>query len=140
MIPDFQNCPCSGKSITRYTAPWILLTLYDGGGIHGYELKKRIKTYLDDFGVSMNITGLYRHLKLLEKRGVVFSQWDTPTRGPARRKYFLTENGRACLMRWTQTLYIQHELIAKFLHKATQADIPMPAPNTVFLAIQTSSP
>ena len=131
MTSDFQDCPCSGKNMTHYTTPWILLILYDCEGIHGYELKKRIQKYIEDFGISINITGLYRHLKRLEKRDVLFSQWDTPAKGPARRKYFLTENGRKCLIQWTQTLYVQHALIAKFLSKAASIAIPVPFSNTL---------
>jgi len=118
MSVNFQDCPCSGKNMTHFTAPWILLTLYDHEGIHGYELKKVIKGYMEDLGISINITGLYRHLRLMEKRGVVFSEWDTPDNGPAKRQYYLTESGKECLWRWMQTLHIQLELIARFLDKA----------------------
>lgn len=104
--------------MTHFTAPWILLTLYDHEGIHGYELKKVIKGYMEDLGISINITGLYRHLRLMEKRGVVSSEWDTPNNGPAKRLYYLTESGKECLWRWMQTLHIQLELIARFLDKA----------------------
>ena len=118
MSVNFQDCPCSGKNMTYFSAPWILLTLYDHEGIHGYELKKVIKGYMEDLGISMNITGLYRHLRLMEKRGVVFSEWDTPDNGPAKRQYYLTESGDECLWRWMQTLHIQLELITRFLDKA----------------------
>jgi predicted ArsR family transcriptional regulator len=73
---------------------------------------------LEDLGISQNITGLYRHLKAFEQRGILSSQWDTPDKGPAKRKYYLTEFGKECLWRWMQTLHIQLELITRFLNKA----------------------
>jgi DNA-binding PadR family transcriptional regulator len=129
MTIDFQDCPCSGKSMTYFTAPWILLVLSKHDGIHGYELKKILKGHMEDLRISMNITGLYRHLKLMEKRGVLSSEWDTPDKGPAKRKYSLTEEGKECLSLWMQTLYIQGELIHRFLRGAHKVfpSMPMPA-------------
>jgi DNA-binding PadR family transcriptional regulator len=125
----FEDCPCSGKNMSYFTAPWILLILSSYGGIHGYELKRLLEDHMGDLRISMNITGLYRHLKLMEKRGVLFSEWDTPAKGPAKRKYSLTEQGKECLSRWMQTLYIQGELIKRFLRGATKAlpSVPIPA-------------
>jgi hypothetical protein len=61
--------------------------------------------------------------------GFLFSEWDMPAKGPAKRKYSLTEQGKECLSRWMQTLYIQGELINRFLRGATKAlpSIPIPA-------------
>ena len=118
MSVNFQDCPCSGKNMSNFSAPWILLTLHDHEGIHGYELKKVIKSHMEDLGISINITGLYRHLRLMEKRGVLSSEWDTPDNGPAKRQYYLTESGKECLWRWMQTLHIQVELISRFFEKA----------------------
>lgn len=118
MTFDIEECPCSGKNMRNLAAPWILLTLYDHQGTHGYEIKKIISRYMGDFDVGMNITGLYRHLNLLEKRGMLRSEWDTPEKGPPKRKYFLTETGEICLWRWMNTLCTQVSLIGRFLDQA----------------------
>ena len=115
---DIEDCPCSGKSMSSLTGPWILLTLYNHEGTHGYEIKKIINDYLGDLDIPINITGLYRHLKILEQRGMLFSKWDTPNKGPAKRKFFLTETGKECLWRWIQTLSLQMSLIDKFFNHA----------------------
>jgi len=115
---DIEDCPCSGKSMSSFTGPWILLTLYNHEGTHGYEIKKIINDYLGDLDIPINITGLYRHLKILEQRGMLFSKWDTPNKGPAKRKFFLTETGKECLWRWIQTLSLQMSLIDKFFNHA----------------------
>ena len=116
MATDFEDCPCSGKSMSTLAAPWILLTLYRQEGLHGYELTKLVKSYMDELGIGLNITGLYRHLNQLEKRGMLVSEWDTRNKGPAKRNYYLTENGRKCLWRWVQTLSLQLSLIGTFFN------------------------
>lgn len=118
MSTDLRDCPCSGKNMTYFAAPWVLLTLYKHDGTHGYEINKFLHEYLQDFGISQNITGLYRHLKAFEQRGILVSEWDTPDSGPAKRKYHLTKLGRDCLGQWMQTLHIQLELITRFLESA----------------------
>jgi len=114
MATDFEDCPCSGKSMSTLAAPWILLTLYRQDGLHGYELTKLVKSYMDELGIGLNITGLYRHLNQLEKRGMLVSEWDIRNKGPAKRNYYLTEDGRKCLWRWVQTLGLQLSLIGTF--------------------------
>lgn len=104
--------------MSNLAAPWILLTLFHHQGTHGYEIQKIIKGHLDDFSIGLNITGLYRHLNMLEQRGMLSSEWDTTERGPARRKYFLTEAGTECLWRWMNTLCNQASLMGRFFDQA----------------------
>ncbi len=120
MIDDIENCPCSGKHMSNLAAPWILLTLFNRQGLHGYAIKKIIEGYIEEFSLGLNITGLYRHLNLLEQRGVLCSQWDTQGRGPARRRYTLTKAGQECLWRWLNTLSTQAMLIGTFFDRARE--------------------
>jgi DNA-binding PadR family transcriptional regulator len=115
---DLNECPCSGKNISTLVAPWILLTLHRHEGSHGYEIQKIILGQLQELGFGLNMGGLYRHLNILEKRGVLTSTWDTSAPGPARRKYFLTEAGKECLWRWMRTLSTHVTLIGKFMDEA----------------------
>ena len=117
-IVDFEECPCSGKNMSTLVAPWILLTLYHHEGTHGYEIQRLILSRLQELDLGLNIAGLYRHLNMLEKRGVLTSTWDTGEPGPAKRKYYLTESGKECLWRWLGTLGTQLTLIGKFLDEA----------------------
>ena len=115
---DLKECPCSGKNISTFVAPWILLILHENEGSHGYEIQKMILPHLRELGFGLNLGGLYRHLNILEKRGVLTSTWDTSTPGPARRQYFLTESGKECLWRWMNTLSVHASLIGKFMDVA----------------------
>ncbi|GLI33071.1 helix-turn-helix transcriptional regulator [Desulforhabdus amnigena] len=125
MPVDLDECPCSGKNMSTLLAPWILLTLYRHEGTHGYEIQKMIQQRLCELGLGSNIAGLYRHLKMLEKRGLVKPIWDTGETGPARRTFFLTEAGKECLARWMKTLSIQMSLIGKLLDEANRTFLPL---------------
>ncbi len=117
-IINFDDCPCSGKNMSTLVAPWILLTLHSLEGTHGYEIQKLILNKLKELDAGLNMAGLYRHLNLLEKRGMLTSSWETSEPGPAKRKYFLTEAGKECLWRWTGALRSHLTLIEKFLEEA----------------------
>jgi DNA-binding PadR family transcriptional regulator len=54
----------------------------------------------------------------LEQRGVLYSRWDSPGKGPAKRKYYLTESGKECLRHWMRTLSMQSLLIGRFFDQA----------------------
>jgi DNA-binding PadR family transcriptional regulator len=129
---NFQECPCAGKNMSNLAAPWILLALFNHQGTHGYEIKKIIKSYMEDLEIGFNITGLYRHLNMLEKRGMLFSKWDIQNKGPAKRKYYLNEAGKECLWHWMQTLSIQVSLIGRFFEKAKSAFPSAPLPEIQF--------
>jgi len=49
-------------------------------------------------------TGVYRMLQVMEKEGLVVSDWECPGSGAARHNYRLTPKGRTCLERWKRTL------------------------------------
>ena len=115
-----QDCPCTGKNMKHFAAPWILLTLVNHEGAHGYKIKKIMNQFTQDLGIPLNITGLYRHLNGLEKRGVLYSKWDSRGKGPAKRKYYLTESGKECLRYWMRTLSMQSLLIGRFFEQAKE--------------------
>jgi DNA-binding PadR family transcriptional regulator len=132
MSINFQDCPCAGKNMSNLAAPWILLALFNHQGTHGYEIKKIIKSYMEDLEIGLNITGLYRHLNMLEKRGMLISKWDVQNKGPAKRRYYLTKAGKECLWHWMQTLSIQVLLIDRFFEKAKSAFPSAPLPKVQF--------
>jgi len=123
------DCPCTGKNMRNLAAPWILLTLFKEDGIHGYQIGKIVGGYLEETEAGLNLAGLYRHLNMLEKRGMVTSRWDIGTRGPAKRRYFMTEAGKECLWRWIGTLSNQIALFTKFFDQARsvfpEVDLPV---------------
>lgn len=76
-----------------YVRSCVLVLLAEGPA-HGYELM----SLLDDRGLGRtDAGGLYRGLRLMEEDGLVGSFWDHGEAGPARRVYFVTEEGLAWL-------------------------------------------
>jgi PadR family transcriptional regulator, regulatory protein PadR len=80
--------------------PYILLLL-SHYQMHGYRLLQR----LTEMGLGMfDPPTLYRTLRAMERDGLIASQWDTASEGPARRVYSLTEAGAAMLRSWAGAL------------------------------------
>jgi len=117
---DWDECPCSGATLARLIHPAIM-TLLAGGALHGYWIVQRLaKTPLLG-GSRPDPTGVYRMLRLMEKRRFVVSSWDLSDSGPAKRLYRLTPEGRQCLGRWVKTLADYHRAIGRLLAAARQA-------------------
>ena len=68
---------------------------------YGYELLQR----LSRFGAEATSPGtLYRTLRRMERQGWCTSEWETPKKGPARRRYSVTAAGEAYLDLWIAAL------------------------------------
>lgn len=58
---------------------------------HGYDLLEQVRL----FGLaSVDLAGVYRALKRMERDGAVTSEWENSGLGPPRRVYELTPDGR----------------------------------------------
>ncbi len=76
----------------------LLLLLAEQPG-HGYDLAERLGTFGP--GWAREPVQLYRHLRKLETDGLIVSVWEaSQTRGPARRVYDITPDGREALRSW----------------------------------------
>ena len=84
--------PVQGQCPSRLL-PTALLVLLAERESHGYDLALR----LGDLGVPSDLPGIYRSLRSMDRQGLVRSAWDTSPRGPARRTYALTDEGRHVL-------------------------------------------
>ncbi len=92
--PEFHGQPRS------WLQPFLLLSLEQWQS-HGYELIRRLAV----FGFEVVDPGsVYRTLRQLERDGLVESDWDTTTEGPARRRYKVTDSGRTYLNGWAGAL------------------------------------
>src|ERR1051326_5481950 len=60
---------------------------------------------------------LYRLLRALEEEGVVSSEWDAGSPGPAKRRYALTEHGQRLLDQWVEALRRSQERTQRFLDR-----------------------
>ena len=60
---------------------------------------------------------LYRLLRALEEAGLVASEWDATSPGPARRRYALTPAGAHLLEHWVEALRHAQERTSDFLKR-----------------------
>ncbi|MCX5670989.1 MAG: PadR family transcriptional regulator [Planctomycetota bacterium] len=97
------------------------MTLLAGGALHGYRIVQRLAETPVMGGSRPDPTGVYRMLRLMEKRGFVVSSWNFSDSGPAKRSYRLTPGGRRCLARWVQTLHAYRRAIDGLLSAARRA-------------------
>jgi DNA-binding PadR family transcriptional regulator len=121
--PDEETatvCPCVGSTLDKLLQPAILAVLADGP-IHGYRLAERLGTLSGFAGQKPDTSGIYRHLKAMEGRGLVAFSWNAPTAGPAKRIYRITREGQRCLARWVQTLEEYRNRITSLLATARNA-------------------
>lgn len=105
--------------------PFLLLSLEQWQS-HGYELIRRLAV----FGFEVVDPGsVYRTLRQFERDGLVESDWDTDTAGPARRRYWVTDAGRAYLNGWAGALrgyqYMLDQFFSEYPAEATDEPAPV---------------
>jgi poly-beta-hydroxybutyrate-responsive repressor len=106
--------PRQGKR-ERYIQPSILLGLYPKPS-YGYELIQNIQKF--GFVQGQAPPGMiYRHLHQLEGDGLVSSEWNTESTGPAKRMYYLTEEGKEMLALWVDYMERQARTLTAFVEK-----------------------
>lgn len=73
----------------NFLRPCLLLLIVEGAN-HGYELLEQVRS----LGLaSTDAAGVYRCLRSMDEEGLLTSQWEPSTSGPARRTYLLTADG-----------------------------------------------
>ena len=100
--------------VERFTEPAILLLLRERPA-HGYDLLERLPELTGEQRVEMG--NLYRLLRALEEEGLLSSQWDETSPGPAKRRYAITERGQALLDQWVDALRRSQERTERFLER-----------------------
>jgi len=118
-MPDFGCCPCTGASLDRLIQPAILVTLMDGP-LHGYRIAERIGE-MPSSQQKPDVSGVYRFLKAMEKKGLVTSAWDVSDTGPAKRSFSITKQGEHCLRKWITTLESYRNSISGLLRAARRS-------------------
>jgi poly-beta-hydroxybutyrate-responsive repressor len=98
--------------VERFAEPALLLLLRERPA-HGYDLLERLPELTGEARIEMG--NLYRLLRGLEEEGLVASEWDDSSPGPAKRRYAITEAGERLLDQWADALRRSQERTARFL-------------------------
>jgi PadR family transcriptional regulator len=100
--------------VERFTEPALLLLLRERPA-HGYDLLERLPELTGEQRVEMG--NLYRLLRALEEEGLVASEWDETSPGPAKRRYAITAQGRLLLEQWVGALRHAQDRTGRFLER-----------------------
>ena len=106
-----DTCRCDGGQPKNFARPCLLLLLSEAPA-HGYELIERMRPFGFEVG---DPASTYKTLRQMERDGIVSSEWELPSRGPARRVYALTSDGRDLLDAWAHTLERNRAVLDGFL-------------------------
>jgi poly-beta-hydroxybutyrate-responsive repressor len=100
--------------VERFAEPALLLLLREHPA-HGYDLLERLPELTGESRIEMG--NLYRLLRGLEDEGLVSSEWDASSPGPAKRRYAITPAGEQLLDHWVEALQRSQERTARFLER-----------------------
>ena len=100
--------------VERFAEPALLLLLRERPA-HGYDLLEHLPELTGEQRVEMG--NLYRLLRALEEEGLVSSEWDASSPGPAKRRYALTPTGARLLDQWAEALRRSQERTSEFLKR-----------------------
>lgn len=100
--------------VERFAEPALLLLLRERPA-HGYDLLERLPELTGEARVEMG--NLYRLLRALEEEGLVSSEWDASSPGPAKRRYAITADGERLLDNWVDALRRSQERTGRFLER-----------------------
>jgi PadR family transcriptional regulator, regulatory protein PadR len=82
-----------GTGIKRGTAELAVLSVLEGGPMHGYEMARRIEQQTKG-ALRFTLAALYPMLYRMEQRGWIRGAWETSSNGRRKRCYRLTPAGR----------------------------------------------
>ena len=82
-----------GTGIKRGTAELAVLSVLEGGAMHGYEMARRIEQQTKG-ALRFTLAALYPMLYRMEQRGWIRGAWETSGNGRRKRCYRLTPAGR----------------------------------------------
>ncbi len=108
-----SECRCDGGQPKNFARPCLLLLLAEAPA-HGYELMERLRP----FGFEVNDPAtVYKTLRQMAAERLLTSDWELSDRGPARRVYTITADGRDLLHAWAQTLEENRQILTDYLER-----------------------
>ena len=79
--------------IKRGTAELAVLSVLEGGALHGYEMARRIEQQTKG-ALRFTLAALYPTLYRMEQQGWIRGAWETSSSGRRKRCYRLTPAGK----------------------------------------------
>jgi PadR family transcriptional regulator PadR len=102
-----------GSGVKRGTAELAILSVLETGGLHGYEIARRIEQQTRG-KLRFTLASLYPLLYRMEKNGWVRGNWEVSGNGRRRRCYRLTAAGKKKLLplrkEWSELFHALRQL------------------------------
>jgi len=93
----------------------IILKVLSEKPVHGYRIAEEISKILER---EVPRPVIYFALKKLEKGGFLTFKWEMREKGPARKTYYITEEGEELLKHKMELLKEFHKILGKILGEA----------------------
>ena len=100
----------------RFLRPLLLLALGSHDRSYGYELAEAVRAN----GLSVDLAGVYRELRAMERQDLLTSDWEPSTNGPDRRVYLMTDQGRTARAAATESLRLARDQLTTALEQASE--------------------
>ncbi|BDG82034.1 MULTISPECIES: PadR family transcriptional regulator [Bacillus] len=97
----------------------LVLTLLNERPMYGYELVKEMGSR-SDHELQMKEGTLYPSLHKLERQGYISSYWEKQEKGPDRKYYRITEDGREILAERTKEWSVFSAMMDRMLKRGGQ--------------------
>jgi PadR family transcriptional regulator PadR len=107
----------------NFLRPCLLLLLVEEPA-YGYELREKLAPIS---AKPWDMGTVYRALNNMEEEALVVSSWERSAEGPRRRRYDITESGRAALGLLADEMSGTRDVIGGFLHRY-QEDVGIQVP------------
>lgn len=112
-------CACGMGNLFRFVEPLLLLEIAKGPGASGYDMLQSLAGHTLT-GTTIDKAAVYRSLAVLERNGMLRSEWTESARGAGRKSYELTPKGREHLVEWADLLEGMSRGLAEFVLDARE--------------------
>ena len=107
------------RELVKGSSSLLLLQLLNERDMYGYELVKELEKRSDN-GFSIKEGTLYPALHKLEKQSYIEYYWKEQEKGPARKYYRITAEGKSILTEktkeWNEFVQIMNKMIGRKNH------------------------
>ncbi len=101
----------------RFLRQLLFLALGRSERSYGYELAEAVR----DHGLAVDLAGVYRELRAMERHDLLSSEWEPSKNGPDRRVYMMTDEGRATRAEAVSALRAARDQLTSALEQASEA-------------------
>ena len=101
-----------GRMIPPFLMTTIILKVLSEKPMHGYQIAEEISKTLEK---EVPKPAIYFALKKLEKGGFLTFKWEMREKGPARKTYYITEEGEELLKHKMELLKKFYKILGKIL-------------------------